>query len=252
MKRLFLPLLMILMLLALPAMAESPVELAEPLQGVYVWPEGSTESDALYVYRYCYPQIAGDSDIALHVNTTYAYAVEDALGFEVPMLASGMQEGDPQKLVEIDYTVTCQNADYLSILIRKCVTVDGLATEVYSGHVIALTGSSAGRIVNLPVFLGLVDAEETDEWLLTRQTNKADKAVRELVWSLMQSDKAASYGLYDDLTFEELEAGFYPEEDFCLTESGDPCFYFQPGVVAPEEEGLITFEFPLDWLLDEI
>lgn len=251
MKRLFFPLLLML-LLALPAAADTPIELADPLQGVYTFPEGSAEADALYVYRYSYPQIAGDSDLALHINTTYAYAVEDALGFEVPMLASGMQEGEPQKLVEIDYEVTCLNADYLSILIRKCVTVDGMATEVYSGHVFALTGSGAGRIINLPVFLGLLDAEETDEWLLTRQTNKADKVVRELVWWLLQSENAPLFGLYDDLTFEELEAGFYPEEDFFLTETGAPCFYFQPGAIAPEEEGLKTFAFPLHWLLDEL
>jgi len=116
--------------------------------------------------------------------------------------------------------------------------------------------TAAGAVLlgeaNLPVFLGLLDAEETDEWLMTRQTNKADKVVRELIWSQLQSDNAALFELYDDLTFEELEAGFYPEEDFCLTDTGEPCLYFQPGAIAPEEVGLVTFVFPLHWLLDEI
>ena len=251
MKRLLLPLLLImLMLLALPALAESPAELGEPLQGVYTWPEGIAEDDALYVYRYCYPQLAGESDLAMHFNSTYAYTVEDALGFEVPMLASDMQEGDPQKVVEITYEITCMNADYLSVLICKTVTVDGESTAVYAGHVFALTGSGAGRIINLPIYLGLLDAAETDEWLLTRQTNKADKLVRELIWDKIE----ASLGnpCYDDLTYEEIEAGFYPEEDFYLDGNGEPVFYFQPGAIAPEEEGLVTFPHPLDDLLDEL
>lgn len=253
MKRLYAVLLLFLLTaFLLPATAQCPVEFTEPLEGLYTYPEGSTEADALYVYRYRYPQIAGDSDLALHINTTYSYAVEDALGFEVPMLATDMQPGDAQKIVNIDYTVTCATSEYLSIVVTKRVSVGNETTEVISGHVFALTGSGAGRIINLPVYLGLLDAEETDEWLLTRQTNKADKVVREMIWDLIRNDNGEHPDLYDDLTFEELEAGFYPEEDFYLTEAGEPCFYFQPGTAAPEETGPVTFTIPLWMLLDEM
>lgn len=251
MKKLLLPLL-ILLLCALPALAEdaAPV-LAEPLAGVYAWPEGSSEAEALYIYRYSYPQLAGDSHLAQLFNETYRYAVEDALGFEVPMLASGMAPGDPQKIVSIHHEITFMDDHYLSIRIIKDVSVGDTAMQVVSGHVFSLQGSNAGRIINLPVFMGLLDAGETDEWLLTRQTNKADKLVRELVWARMQADGAAM-GLYDDLTYEEIEAGFYPEEDFFLNAQGELCFFFQAGAVAPEEQGLITFTFPLWYLLDEL
>ena len=250
MKRIIVPLLALLMLLALPALAECPLEMGEPLEGVYTWPEDSSEADALYIYRYCYPQVQGESELAIQFNSTYTYSVEDALNFEVPMLASGMAPDDPQKLVEISYEVTFANEDYLSILIRKSVTVRGTSTIVYSGHLFALTGSGSGRILNLPVFLGLLDPEETDEWLMTRQTNKADEAVRDMVWDEIESALGNPY--YDDLTYEELEASFYPEEDFFLDENGDPVFYFQPGVIAPEEEGFITFPISPDYLLDEL
>lgn len=250
MKHILLPLLLALCLLAAPALAELPVTLGEPLTGMYVYPEGSTEADALYIYRYRYPQIAGDSDLAAQINTTYTYTVEDALGFEVPMLASEMQPGDPQKVVEIDYQLTCLNEKYLSFRIVKQVSVAGDATSVASGHVFALTGSGAGRIVNLPVLLGLLDADETDEWLMNRQTGKADKAVREMVWEKLQI--SSSITLYDDLTYEEFEAGFYPEEDFFLTDAGDPCFFLQSGTVAPQEQGEVLITIPLDELLDEL
>ncbi|MBQ2954782.1 MAG: DUF3298 domain-containing protein [Clostridia bacterium] len=252
MKRFLIPLLALFMLALLPAMAEqATVTLAEPLQGVYTWPEGSTEADALYVYRYSYPQLEGDSDVAQLINETYRYAVDDALGFEVPMLASGMTPGDPQKVVSIRHEITCHTAEHLSVCIIKEVAVGGESITVVSGHVFSLKGSNAGRITNLPVYMGLLDADETDEWLITRQTAKADKLVRSLVWAQMEAEGAAM-GLYDDLTYEEVEAGFYPEEDFYLTAEGDVCFYFQAGVVAPEEQGLITFTFPMWYLLDEL
>ena len=255
MKKLLI-ILLALLVLALPALAASPVQPGEPLEGLYVWPEGSSEADALYIYRYRYPQVTGDEELAMHINNTYSYAVEDALGFEVPMLASGMQAGDPQKVVDIDYRITCLNEEYLSILIIKRVTVAGSVTEVYSGHVFAPTGSGAGRITNLPVLLGLLDAEETDDWLMTRQTNKADALVRTLVWNRISrsltSPSDTDPRFYDDLTREELEAGFYPEEDFFLTEDGEPCFYFQPGAIAPEEDGLVTFTITRWELEDEM
>ena len=120
-------------------------------------------------------------------------------------------------------------------------------TLVISGHVFPLTGSGAGKITNLPTLLGLLDVQETDEWLQTRQTNKADRVARELVWDKLQT---GGYPLWEDLTFEEFEASFYPEEDFYLAENGDIVFFFQPGVIAPEEHG--ELQVPLTrWELED-
>lgn len=250
MKHALLPLLLALLLAALPALAECPVQQAEPLTGMFVYPEGRTEADALYVYRYRYPQVTGNEEIALHINTTYAYMAEDALGFEVPMLASEMQLGDPQKIVDIDFEITGESEDYLSVLVTKTVSVAGDETIVISGHVFALTGSGAGKITSLPVYLGLLSPDETDEWLMNRQTNKADKLVRELVWERLTD---GSYpDIYDDLTYEEFEAGFYPEEDYYIGDQGEPCFYFQAGTIAPEELGPVIVPISMDILMDEL
>jgi len=247
-----LSLLLILTLLALPACAEAPLTFAPDLAGEYLYPEGSTAEDALYIYRYRYPQIAGESDVAMHINTTYAYTAEDALGFEAPMLASEMQPGDPQKVVDVSYEITCLTEEHLSLRIRKSVTVAGMETIATSGHVIALTGSGAGQIVNLPVFLGILSASETDEWLMNRQTARINQCTREMVWERLQAANGDAYTLYDDLTREEFEASFYPEEDFFLTEEGHLCFFLQAGVVAPEENGEIHVVITVEELLDEM
>ena len=86
-----------------------------------------------------------------------------------------------------------------------------------------------------------------------RQTAKADDMVRRLVWEVIQEQLAAGeVAYYDDLTYETLENVFYPEEDFFLDENGDPVFFLQESMVAPQTEGILYFPFTLAELLDEI
>ena len=252
MKHSFPAILLALLLCCTAALAEANVVFAPDLTGEYMYPEGSTAADALYIYRYRYPQLAGESDLAALINTTYAYTAEDALGFEAPMLATDMQPGDPQKVVDISYEITCLNESYLSLKLTKLVTVAGTETIVTSGHVLALTGSGMGRIVNLPVLIGLLKPDETDEWLLTRQTNKADAYARDLVWARLQEGNGGDYTLYSDLTREEFDASFYPEEDFYLTAEGDLCFFLQPGIAAPEDDGELLVIISISDLLNEM
>ena len=243
----FLLSLLLALTLTMPAMAE--FVLTDDLTGVYTYPEGSTEQDALYVYRYRYPQLAGDSEAAMLLNTTYAYTAADALAFEAPMLASELTEDDPQQVVDVSYQVTCQSEEYLSFCITKTVTFGDSVTTVATGHVFSLQGDRIGTIISLPHLLGILDGTETDEWYQERQTAKATRCARELVWDALDS---MDLPLYDDLTFEEFEAGFYPEEDFYLNKTGDPVFYLLPGSVCPPEEGEVLVTIPLDVLLDEI
>ena len=72
-------LILLLALTLLPAcgMAEAPLTFADDLTGVYTWPEGSAESEASYVYRYAYPQIASDSELALTINEVFRYEADD-------------------------------------------------------------------------------------------------------------------------------------------------------------------------------
>lgn len=255
MKRAFrylLPLLL-LMMLTLSALAEK-YEFADDLTGEYLYPAGSDESTATYIYRYRYPQLSGDDEIAAMFNTTYAYTADDTLAFEAPMNA-GLTDGAAQAtIIDVTYEVTCQTADYLSILITKHTKRPDSESTTISGHVFALTGSRAGEIISLPYMLGILTQDgKVDTWLQDRQTAKADNCVRELVWAeIERMMKSGDVPFYDGLTFEELEAAFYPEEDFYLDENGDPVFYLLENTVALPEAGILLVPISLETLLDEL
>ena len=103
----------------------------------------------------------------------------------------------------------------------------------------------------LPKYLGILESNENDTWIQDRQTGKADTLIREMVWAMIEENTdGVSY--YSGFTREELEAQLFPEENYYLDENGDPVFYLQPGVAAPEEAGLLTFTIPLEDILDEL
>lgn len=244
---------LLLCLLTLSALADG-YEFADDLTGVYLYPAGADESTATYIYRYRYPQLSGDDQVAAMFNTTYTYTAEDTLAFEAPMNAGLTDGASEATVIDVTYEVTCQTADYLSILVTKHTKRPGGETTSISGHVFALTGSRAGEIISLPYLLGILTQDgKVDTWLQDRQTAKADACVRELIWAQIERLMAeGTVPFYDGLTFEELEAAFYPEEDFYLDENGDPVFYLLENTVALPEAGILRFPITLEALLDEL
>ena len=74
-----------------------------------------------------------------------------------------------------------------------------------------------------------------------------------MVWALIEQDmKKADCTIYDDMTPEEFEFGFFPEEDFYLDAEGNYVFFIQEGVIAPEEAGHFLYTITLEDLLDEL
>lgn len=256
MKKLLTVLLLLALLLPAAALAEEGgYTFSDDLTGEYIYPEGADEAAATYIYRYRYPQLAGESDVAAMFNTTYTYTAEDAIAFEAPMNAGLTDGASEPTIVTITYEVTCQTADYLSILVTKHTQRPaGSESTVISGHVFALTGSRAGEIISLPYLLGILNKESTvDTWLQDRQTAKADNCVRALVWEALEPLMAkGEIPFYDPLTEEDLAAVFYPEEDFYLDADGNPVFYLLENSVALPEAGVLTFPISLETLLDEL
>lgn len=248
-----LTLLLMLTLLIPAGMAEAPLALSDDLCGVYTWPEGAPEAEASYVYRYTYPQLSGEGDIALTINNVFDYEASDALGFECPMIGSGHPAEEGQMRVEITYEIVHTSNKALSVRTDKVMTVGDTRSHIVKGYTFSLTGSRAGTVTSLPYLLGIVQDAETDEWLIDRQIAKAEDCAREMVWALVEQEMKKDGSLiYEDMTLEEFAWGFFPEEDFFLDDKGDFVFYVQENVIAPQEAGPFFFTIPLDELMDEI
>lgn len=247
-------LLLTLTLLPLPVGAEdAPLAFADDLTGQYVWPVGSTPEEASYTYEFTYPQIAGDSLLAITINNVFEYEATDALGFECPMIGSSHDPSLGQMQVALEYTVTHLSAEYLSVRIDKEVRVGDTATHTVKAFTFMLTGDSAGTVTSLPYLLGLVEASENDEWLLDRQTAKTETTAREMVWAMIEEAMAEDGSpIWSDTTFETLEWVFYPEEDFYLDEDGRLVFFLQENTIAPSEAGEFFYPISMDDMLDEL
>ena len=248
-------LLLMMALLCLPAagMAEAPLTFADDLKAVYTWPEGSTVEEAAYVYRAVYPQIAGDSALAMTINNVFQYEASDALGFECPMIGSSHDPALGQMQVTLSYEITHLSEQYLCVRVDKQVVAGDVTSHVVKAFDFGLTGEKAGTVTSLPYLLGLMKPGETDEWYVDRQTLKADTCAREMVWAEIQkAQRDAGLQLYDDLTYEEFEWCFYPEEDFYLDAEGNFVFFIQENVIAPQAAGQFFFTVSMDDMLDEI
>lgn len=255
MKRLLILLLALLALTSF-ASAEELLTMAEPLEGVHCWPEDCDESSAAYVYRYSYPQVAGNSEAAELINTLFAEEVSFALDFRIPMEVSDLDpDAGVQVYTNLSYEITCLNERYLSVLItRESSQGPSIATTI-TGHTFALGGdASSGAETNLPYLLGLLNgADATDEWLQERQTAKADNCVRGLIWAIIEEQMMNGSVAFDpDLTRESFDERFFPETAFYLDADGNPVFYLQEGSVALPFEGILRYPFTLEELLDEI
>lgn len=256
MKKLLL--LLVCLLLACPALAEpaptaGPLPVAEPLSGVACWPDGSDEQTARYVYRYDYPRAAGTDDVSVMINTYYEYIVNDAVGFGVPIMGESLEPSEIQSTTTVHSEITCNNDRYFSIKIVTENILGAAAAVTYSGNTFARTGAKAGTIISLPYLLGILDEEESDPWMQERQTAKADECVRNLVWEIIAEQQASgTVAYYDDLTYDDFVADFYPEEDFYLDADGNPVFFVQESILAPAAEGTLLFPFTMEELLDEI
>ena len=186
------------------------------------------------------------------INDFYDYLISDAKDFMIPMTYETLEVSPVQAYTAITSQVMCNNEDYFSVLVTTESFMGAETSQILAGHTFALQGGKAGTCISLPYLLGLLEADENDTWMQDRATAKANELVYGLVWSIIEEQKAEIIAYYDDLTREELEAQFYPEEDFYLDENGNPVFYVQPSYIASSAEGVLTFPFTLEELLDEL
>ena len=245
--------MLLALLLAVPAALADPLTQIDDLSAEFREPEDGS----LLVFRYSFPQVAsGDSEkqeAVEEINAFYAYEAYDAEAFKVPMAADEMDEAGEQGEVNIGYTVTCSTEKWFSVLLTTETRTASWRYVSYKSQVFACETDKPGNVISLPYLLGILDEDESDTWLQTRQTDRADACVRRLVWEELERRAAAGeFTLPADVDEETFAVLFSPEEDFYLDGDEQPVFYLKPGLLGDSVSGLITVPFTLEELLDEI
>ena len=252
--RKLIPLLIALCLVCACAAAD-PLTLAPDLSGTVYWPDGSDADTAVFVYTYAYPQVAGEGEAEEAINETYAYEVDDAVAFDVPMRGEDITDTSVQSATDIRYRITANDDEYFSVLIITDSAIEGERHVSLQAHVFGRDTAKAGHIMTMPYLLGILADDEDDDWLRERQTARADEVVRGLVWSDIEWRRSRGEVFPDWWTEELLCEDFFPEEAFYYDgETGCVVFFFQPYMngdgMAPD--AFYTFEFEFDEIVDEM
>ena len=248
--RRFLGIMCALLLLAAGASAQT-VTGPEPLRGEIFYPQGSTAASASFAYRYVLPQFSQDQPQADAVNAYFADYATQLLTAVIPETVSALEllppAGEPAYSVDMDYSVTANSEDFLSVLLISQKFLGNTLVESWQSAVFALTGIYAGETITLSQAMGLEQAEgdATGDY--------ASELVYGLVWQIVLYETGAMQkGYFPDVTEEDFRRAFTPQTDFYFDESGNFVFFIQAGTIAGEVEGVLTFPFSIAELLSAI
>lgn len=180
---------------------------------------------------FCLPQFADQPEM----NEYY-----QAMGRRLDEAAKSAlwEDGEPfPDGLRVEYEICRNDGEYVSVLLRLRQPSGGGETETLSAANFALQGEAPGEPVTLSRVLGAEETAENGETAATR-------LVYELVWEIVSPRMEIGEETYlDGLTPESLREAFDPETDFYMAEDGNLVFFVQPGVLAGEISGVLTFPF---------
>ena len=248
MRRVIPLLLCLSLILASAACMGEGLETAPGLSGCVCWPEGASPENAQFIYDYDLPQVVSTHPASEGINLFYQSYLSDELAFRVPILAESYAGSKPVRCT-VRSRITCSSEDYFCVLMTMEMDFGEDRGCILSSHLFPLTGARSGLAGNLLTYLGILKGGESDTWLENRQTSKVNACVRGLVLEFLRSSGSVPE---EDLDPGLLEAGFFPDEDFYLDETGEPVFFIQGGLLT--EDPLVPLFIPLtrSRILDEL
>lgn len=222
---LFLALLLLLSVSG--ALGEATVE---RLEGEGYFP---SEADWTYHFTYAYPRLQGEDYAAAAINDTYEMALEEMLQLVLPMFADAEDmRFDGKNEVRHDFTVTCNNGRFLSILQYRGQTLgeegENLTMEA---QVFDMAGEYLGETLTLR---GLVKVGESSAQL------------GEVVLPLLYDEFLRLQGegiIPADISEEDFLLEFSPTRDFYADEMGNAVFFFPPMLLSAPSFDVPTFPF---------
>ena len=177
------------------------------------------------------PQFGGETLI----NQYYLELAARLEAGQLPPGAAWSAEDDgeePENWV-LDYEITRNDAEYLSVVLHLRQLSGGGETETLSADTF-LRGEVPRRLT-LSELLG---AEAADG-----DANVAD-LVYDLIWEIVQVGMENVEGDYlDSLTLDSVRSALDPETDFYLDDNGNIVFFIEPGLLAGEIAGVLLYPF---------
>ena len=240
------PALLLVLILLTASAAADPLPQKEDLSGSYSVPcDENDPSAGTFIYSYTYPQVDEEAEGGAAINAFFANMADYLETFTIPLFMG------EDSATAITFTVTCNNDDYLSVLVKEEKVTPEKTRVRWEGYVFSRKHPDPSSKYTLPKLLGILNAQENEEWVQEHQNEKANETVRGLIWDMIQ-DNEQEIPFYSDYTEEYLAEDLNPEEDYYLDEDGEPVFYINPGIAAPEESGLLTFPLTLEEIDDEL
>ena len=246
----FCAMLTLLVLIVVCAGAE-PMRQAEDYAGSLFIPYDQNDLSAgSFTFSYRYPHIDESEPGANIVNSFYLEQM-DMNETNMLFFADGYADSGETVVKDIGYEVKCNNDRFFSVLMVQELHVGNNRRIIWEGNTFSRGSREVGTVYDLPRILGILDESEQDEFLIDRQTEKAADVVLEIIMDMIY-DNPDHLPYFRNLTFEQLASLIFPQEDFYLDENGNPVFFAEPGFIADESAGYITFPISLEDILDEL
>ena len=236
------------LLFCLGAACADPLPLAPDLSGSMTYPEDAAPEDVIYTYTYSLPQVEGSGETEESINAFYAYQEKDVGDYTIYVKSSGVTDPGQPAWSRFTYRITANTDAFFSVLQTEETLMDGVRSVSYQAQTFGRCTRKPGSILSLPYLLGILDEEEADEWLLDRQTNRANACIRTLV-----AEELTRRGM-DGISEDDLLYDFIPEEDFYYdAETDSLVFFLQPYLFEDGEvDGMVCFPFTVEEILDEL
>ncbi|MBE5787019.1 MAG: hypothetical protein E7324_05710 [Clostridiales bacterium] len=192
-----------------------------------------SEKNWTYHFTYAYPRLSGEDYASAAVNDTYQMALDEMLQLVLPMFSH--EESmifDGKNEVIHDFTVTCNNGRFLSILQSRSQTMgEGKINLALEGLVFDMAGEYLGETLTLR---GLVMVGDS-----SGQIGEAVSAVLYKEFVRLQGEGVCRADIDEEIFHLE----FDPTRDFYADEAGNAVFFFPPVLLETLSFDVPTFTY---------
>ncbi|MDO5022990.1 MAG: hypothetical protein Q4E07_06640 [Eubacteriales bacterium] len=193
------------------------------------------EGDVLkYTFSCKFPVLSEENPVYENINQYYVVAVREMTELFMPMYAKDPDMGKmPGNYIYQNYEITCNNGRFFSTRMLQEQKLNGEIWHTIGSQVFDVSGEYAGESLTLRGLLEEI-GESSDQI--------AELVIKDIWQKIEQEIKSPSSHWKSDLSFEQLELDFFPQEHFYADEENRAVFYLQPYIFRTDGE-IITYSY---------